>query len=200
MISNVLFLRCGPVKKFQLQTFSSECTPQKSDLDLWCLFLSRNGIEKLQLCMELDENLPEYTLPFCLISCPTIKNLELEHVDFYFPVNAGRDNIFPSLTSLIFRTVVFNPNANRILLTIPNLEELVFENCVDIHYFAISAPRLKSLTLTYASTFNEWQWFELHAPVIKTLHFSACTFGGKHDDELDMQEIRIPMIPIAVNL
>ncbi|CAH9103552.1 unnamed protein product [Cuscuta europaea] len=178
MITGVLLLRSGPVKKFTLQTFFEESTPYKSDLDLWCLFLSRNGIQNLQLFIEHNEDVAEkYTLPFCLIACPTIKNLELDYVDFCFPVNARLGNIFPGVTSLIFTNVRFMPNATGILLKIPNLEELVFHECEDIDNFVVSAPKLKSLTFTNCSTIIESKWFELHFPVIKTLHFSASWFG-----------------------
>ncbi|CAH9115873.1 unnamed protein product [Cuscuta epithymum] len=50
-ITNVLFLRSGPVKKFRLQM--SETTLQKPDLDLWCLFLSRNVLQSLKALLSL---------------------------------------------------------------------------------------------------------------------------------------------------
>ncbi|CAH9082031.1 unnamed protein product [Cuscuta epithymum] len=194
-ITNVLFLRSGPVKKFRLQM--SETTLQKPDLDLWCLFLSRNGIEKLQLSVRFYENfIHKYTLPLCLFSCPTIKYLELEYVDFLFPVNARLGSIFSGLTSLKFKAVLFNPNATGILLKLPNLEELVFDVCDDIHNFVVSAPKLKSLTFTDCSLVTDWKWFEVHVPVIKTLHFSAYSFGGHHVDGLNVQE----RLPMALNL
>nr|GLL31335.1 F-box/FBD/LRR-repeat protein At1g13570-like [Ipomoea trifida] len=75
IINNILFLRAGPVKKFTLQISCDDPTPQQSDVDRWCLFLSRNGVEELKICLDSTDDWEEYKLPFCLLSCRTIKQL-----------------------------------------------------------------------------------------------------------------------------
>nr|GMD22268.1 F-box/FBD/LRR-repeat protein At1g13570-like [Ipomoea batatas] len=77
IINNILFSRAGPVRKFTLQ-IHAQCypspLPQQYDIDRWCLFLSRNGVEELNLSLLCDVE-PDYQLPFCLLSCRTIKKL-----------------------------------------------------------------------------------------------------------------------------
>nr|GLL33360.1 F-box/FBD/LRR-repeat protein At1g13570-like [Ipomoea trifida] len=86
VINNILFFRDGPVKKFTLRISYDDPTPQQSDFDRWCLFLSRNGVEELKICLHTDAE--EYKLPFCLLSCRTIKQLIVRGPFIDLPVNA----------------------------------------------------------------------------------------------------------------
>nr|GMD23809.1 F-box/FBD/LRR-repeat protein At1g13570-like [Ipomoea batatas] len=86
IIDKILFFRAGPVKKFTLQISSDDPRPQQSDFDKWCLFLSRNGVEELNICLDTDEE--EYKLPFCLLYCRTIKQLIVRRPFIDLPVNA----------------------------------------------------------------------------------------------------------------
>ncbi|CAH9083080.1 unnamed protein product [Cuscuta epithymum] len=134
------------------------------------------ALRNLNSLFRFMNTVKKHTLPFCLISCLTIKQLELEYVDFCFPASARLGIIFPSVTYLRFDTTKFKRNASGVPLKIPNLEELVFFYCIDMDNFVISAPKLKSLTFTECSLVTEWRWFELHFPVIKTLMFCAHMF------------------------
>nr|GLL34091.1 F-box/FBD/LRR-repeat protein At1g13570-like [Ipomoea trifida] len=87
IINNILFLRAGPIKKFTLQISCDDPTPQQSDVDRWCLFLSRNGVEELKICLDSTEDWEEYKLPFCLLSCRTIKQLIVRGPFIDLPVN-----------------------------------------------------------------------------------------------------------------
>ncbi|CAH9074995.1 unnamed protein product [Cuscuta europaea] len=57
IINRCLMLRTGPVKKFTLVISHFEhynihrkiLSPLSADIDRWCLFLSRNGIEELHI-------------------------------------------------------------------------------------------------------------------------------------------------------
>nr|GMD29307.1 F-box/FBD/LRR-repeat protein At1g13570-like [Ipomoea batatas] len=106
IINDILLHRAGPVKKFTLHIFYPEDPkPEQSDLDRWCRYLSRNGIEELNICISGKK----YRLPSCIVSCRTIRQLKLggdrfdDSFDFDCPVNAGC--IFHSVTSLVFRNV-----------------------------------------------------------------------------------------------
>ncbi|CAH9124112.1 unnamed protein product [Cuscuta epithymum] len=145
IINQILMLRAGPVKKFTFHDCTSFEPPLKqSDLDRWCLFLSRNGIEELHLSMKHSRS-EEIKVPSCLLSSKTIKQLELEYFVFYLPVNGAC--IFPGLTSLDFRFVEFRGNDKELVFSMPKLERLEFLVCYCTPKFVTSAPKLKSLCI-----------------------------------------------------
>ncbi|CAH9124161.1 unnamed protein product [Cuscuta epithymum] len=202
MVTNILMLRSAPVKKFEFLYAAVDvrdrwCKPKQSDVDQWCLFLSRNGIEQLSICVT---NLTEegcYNLPHCIISCSTLKRLKLAGFLLDYPVTAGLSSIFTHVTSLVFVGVVFIHTVNGSTITIvPNLEELVFQACQGIHNFVISAPKLKSLTVSFSRHIAEWKWFQLHFPVTKSLSLSVDVLSDICDAALNLPE----MIPTAINL
>nr|GLL31341.1 F-box/FBD/LRR-repeat protein At1g13570-like [Ipomoea trifida] len=106
IINNILFFRAGPVKKFSLEISDPSPLPQQFDIDRWSLFLSRNGVEELMIC--LDTDVEEYKLPFCLLSCRTIKKLIVQGPFIDLPVNDC--GIFSNITSLAFFSVEFKRN------------------------------------------------------------------------------------------
>nr|GME11416.1 F-box/FBD/LRR-repeat protein At1g13570-like [Ipomoea batatas] len=97
IINNILLFRAGPVKKFTLYV---EHYYRQSDLDRWCLFLLRNGVEELiiKFCNCGED---EYKLPFCILSCRTIKQMSVDGPFIDFPVN-NVGGIFSNVTSLFF--------------------------------------------------------------------------------------------------
>nr|GLL33364.1 F-box/FBD/LRR-repeat protein At1g13570-like [Ipomoea trifida] len=60
-INDILMLRAGPVKKFTLHLDYASDPPQQSDLDRWCRFLSRNGLQELKLLIWHN-----YMMPSCV--------------------------------------------------------------------------------------------------------------------------------------
>ncbi|CAH9082564.1 unnamed protein product [Cuscuta epithymum] len=198
MITNALFLRPRPVRKFTLDTSQWRPAMKQSDLDLWCRFLSKNGIEQLNLNIAAENDMGNmYKLPVCIIFCPTIKQLQLEYMDISLPVNIRQGSMFYGVTSLEFSCVDFyRDDSLTVIPRIPYLEVLVFWDCDGIDKFVIDAPRLKYLSFTYAQFVAEWKWFELHFRVIKTLRFGAFTFLYNTDATINIQE----RLPIATNL
>ncbi|XP_019150386.1 PREDICTED: uncharacterized protein LOC109147208 [Ipomoea nil] len=148
IISNILFLRAGPVKKFTIK-IRKENNPEleRSDFDRWCLFLSRNGVEELNISLETASYGKEYKLPFCLLSCRTIKQLIVHALFIDLPVNAV--GIFSNVTSLAFFDITFKRSVNGIAssISIPKLEKLAFELCFGINKFEISPPKLEILSV-----------------------------------------------------
>nr|GLL33730.1 F-box/FBD/LRR-repeat protein At1g13570-like isoform X2 [Ipomoea trifida] len=90
IINNILFSRVWPVKKFTLQISYNDPWPAQYDIDRWCLFLSRNGVEELNISLDSSDDWEEYKLPFCLLSCRTtiIKQLIVRGPSIDLPVNA----------------------------------------------------------------------------------------------------------------
>ncbi|XP_019176043.1 PREDICTED: F-box/FBD/LRR-repeat protein At1g13570-like [Ipomoea nil] len=190
VITYILLKRVRPVKKFSLAITALRFNSPKleqSDLDQWFLSLSRNGVEEVYL----SHGEGRYKLPLCIVSCRTIKQLGLCDVSFDFPLNAPC--IFPSVTSLDFRSVVFNHNANGIVYSIPNLEKLVLFYCGGINNFKISAPKLESLSITGDKCVVESRWFALHLKAIKVL----CMEGRLL---LNWEDVEVASFPTAINL
>nr|GMD03899.1 F-box/FBD/LRR-repeat protein At1g13570-like [Ipomoea batatas] len=98
IINNILIFRAGPVKKFTLYV---EHYYRQSDLDRWCLFLSRNGVEELiiKFCNCGED---EYKLPFCILSCRTIKQMSVDGPFIDFPVDDVGGHIFKDLGITIY--------------------------------------------------------------------------------------------------
>nr|GMD28569.1 F-box/FBD/LRR-repeat protein At1g13570-like [Ipomoea batatas] len=163
IINNILFFRAGPVKKFILRLSSDDPRPEESDFKRWCLFLSRNGVEELNLYLE--SNL--YKLPSCIVSCQTIKLLILDGFILYLPINDRC--IFPGVTSLAFSGVEFGNNENGIVYSIPNLEKLTFHFCVGFSDFEFNAPNLKRLTVNQSISEVGSKCFWLNPKAIMTL-------------------------------
>ncbi|CAH9088680.1 unnamed protein product [Cuscuta europaea] len=145
-ISDILFLRSGPVKKFGLH-IKEGLIPLQSDIDRWCLFLSRNGVEEFSLCI-CPRLSNDYNLPVCIVSCPTIKILSLDNLFIDFSVKSRPGSIFPGVKSVNFCGIIFLHVATGIVYTIPNLEKLFITLC-DWNNFLINAPKLKTMEVMY---------------------------------------------------
>nr|GLL29775.1 F-box/FBD/LRR-repeat protein At1g13570-like [Ipomoea trifida] len=135
IINNILLLRRGPVKKFTLN-INIKPMLQQSDVERWCSFLSRNGIEELTLHLFVLRSMLK--LPICIFSCPTIKRLKLDSLIVDFPANAPC--IFPGVTSLVF------DNSITYALEMNILRELA---C-----FPRASPNAQLVFLEHESTYN----------------------------------------------
>ncbi|XP_031123435.1 F-box/LRR-repeat protein At1g55660-like [Ipomoea triloba] len=172
IINNILFSRAVPVKKFTLHidtAYDPSPSPQQSDIDRLCLFLSSNGVEELNLSLYSNQE-PDYQLPFCLLSCKTIKKLIVEGPFIDLPVNAC--GIFSNVTSLEFLHVEFKRGVNGIAssISIPKLEKLALEHCRGINKFEISPPKLEILSvINCMGDVVESRWLAPHLKAIKTL-------------------------------
>ncbi|XP_031123026.1 F-box/FBD/LRR-repeat protein At1g13570-like [Ipomoea triloba] len=188
IINNILFFRAEPVKKFTLRISSDDPRAQQSYFDRWCLFLSRNGVEELNICLDTDEE--EYKLPFCLLYCRTIKQLIVRGPFIDLPVNAC--GIFSNVTSLVFCKVEFKRSVNGIAssISIPKLEKLAFGFCRGINKFEISPPKLEMLCVIDYILEVKSRWLAPHLKVIKTLWL--CGSSLWHMD--------VSVFPTAINL
>ncbi|VFR03505.1 unnamed protein product [Cuscuta campestris] len=195
MVSDILLLRSGPVKTFKLE-YGPE--PTQSDLEVWCRYLSRNGIEDLHLSFRTvgdERHEPKYKLPICLFSCPTIKHLSLGSFFIDFPANARLGSVFPCLTSLqLVDCVVSVHRANGTSPSCPNLEELVFQNCVHIENLLTSVPKLKLLGAWDQPVGIDWEWFKPRFLVVTSLFMTAKLLLFKNAG------VAKPSFPTALNI
>ncbi|XP_031121949.1 F-box/FBD/LRR-repeat protein At1g13570-like [Ipomoea triloba] len=193
IINNILFARAGPVKKFTLEIYVGNDplpSPQQSDIDMWCVFLSRNGVEELNLSLYSDLG-PNFQLPFCLLSCRTIKKLIVEGPYINLPVNAC--GIFSNVTSLAFLNIGFKRSVDGIAssISIPNLEKLALEDCGGINKFVISPPKLEILSVIGSIyDYVDSRWLVPYLKAIKTLWLCGSS----------LECMRVSMFPTAINL
>ncbi|XP_031121016.1 F-box/FBD/LRR-repeat protein At1g13570-like [Ipomoea triloba] len=169
IIDNILLSRAGPIKKFTLDIGNDY---QQSHFDRWCLFLSKNGVEELHISF-CNGREAGFKLPFCILSCRTIKQLRVEFPIIDLPVN-NVGGIFFNVTSLFFSGVEFRPTVNEtassISISIPNLEKLAFFKCRGINKFEISASKLEKLYVRYfVHDVVESRWLAPHLKAIKSL-------------------------------
>nr|GLL33363.1 FBD-associated F-box protein At5g38590-like [Ipomoea trifida] len=90
IINHILLNRVCPVKKFSLCISCPELEapkPQQLDIDRWSLYLSRNGVEELNITIFGEQ----YKLPSCIIFCGTIKQLKLG--GFNFDIDCPFDDV-----------------------------------------------------------------------------------------------------------
>nr|GMD39447.1 F-box/FBD/LRR-repeat protein At1g13570-like [Ipomoea batatas] len=125
------------------QKYDPSPSPDQYEFDRWCLFLSRNGVEEFNLYLYYEE----YKLPFCLLSCRTIKKLIVQGPFIDLPVNDC--GIFSNVTSLALLSVVFNRSVNGIAssISIPKLEKLALHYCGGINKFEICPTQLEILSV-----------------------------------------------------
>ncbi|VFQ95337.1 unnamed protein product [Cuscuta campestris] len=195
MVSQTLTLRSGPVNEFTLVIRESGFEPTQSDLGLWCGYLSRNGIVKLDLLRTTDDAQPKYKLPDCIFSCPTIKHLTLYSFTIDFPDNARFGSVFSCLTSLVLvDCVVSMPLANGTAPSFPNLEKLVFHNCVHIENLLTSVRKLKFLGAWDQRVGIDWEWFKSRFQVVRALCIAAKLLLFKNAG------VAKPSFPTALNL
>ncbi|XP_031121044.1 F-box/FBD/LRR-repeat protein At1g13570-like [Ipomoea triloba] len=194
IINNILFSRAGPVKKFTLEidtAYDPSSLAQQFDFDRWCFFLSTNGVEELNLSLYSYLGL-DYQLPFCLLSCKTIKQLIVAALLIDLPVNAV--GIFFNVTSLAFFNAKFKRSVNGIAssISIPKLEKLAFELCREINKFEIiSPPKLEILyTVHSIGGVVESRWLTQHLKAIKTLWLCGSL----------LRYMDVSMFPTAINL
>ncbi|XP_019159762.1 PREDICTED: F-box/FBD/LRR-repeat protein At1g13570-like isoform X2 [Ipomoea nil] len=191
IINNILFPRAWPVKKFTLRISYDDPQPPQSAIDRWCLFLSRNGVEELNIRLDSDEvEENSYQLPFCLLSCRTIKELIVRGPSIDLPVNGC--GIFSNVTSLAFYNVEFKCSVSGIAssFSFPKLEKLAFGYCEGINKFETGQPKLEMLSVIGYMYVVDSRWLAPHLKSIKTLWLC----------DSSLRSMDVSVFPTAINL
>ncbi|CAH9113372.1 unnamed protein product [Cuscuta europaea] len=122
VINRILMRHNGPIRKFGFHLciffWASRYTKYSwVEFDDWLLYLTRNGVEELDL--SFWSSAYAYELPDFLFLCPTLKKLRLHGV-YVKPIKV--QCIFPNVTSLCLRDISgFN-------MTAPELRSLKISN------------------------------------------------------------------------
>ncbi|XP_059648657.1 F-box/FBD/LRR-repeat protein At1g13570-like isoform X2 [Cornus florida] len=150
VIYHVLLLHNGPILKFTLSTSQIE---RCSEIDLFIVFLSRNGVEEFTFGISKCQC---YVLPLSFFSCSRLRHLKLSHCEFDPPRTF---NGFSRLVSLEFNRVDIRESVlGSLVSSCPLLEQLTlngsyshfeFEDPFDFEYIEIrDAPNLKFLSIS----------------------------------------------------
>ncbi|KAK7283801.1 hypothetical protein RIF29_13547 [Crotalaria pallida] len=141
IITDILLLHSGPVSKFTLKipiNLSMEITC----LNKWILFLSKRGIEDLDLACYQDES---QKMPSHLFYCQGLKYLKLEN--FTLPADFRS---FKSLLDLQLLYVEFEFGAlERLISSCPILDSLTLGYCYGPDCINISSPTLTVLCIEH---------------------------------------------------
>ncbi|XP_031120896.1 F-box/FBD/LRR-repeat protein At1g13570-like [Ipomoea triloba] len=153
VINKVLNQHNGLIRKFVIDfqtTFYNSKTLryQSFDLDQWFLFVTRKGVEEINLSLLGEDN---YRLPNCIFSCLTLKELHLNAV-CVDSINAHCT--LPNVISLRFENVDFDGVDLPVPVDFPMLENLSFIGCDDLSNLNITAQKLESLTINNCRVFQ----------------------------------------------
>ncbi|XP_019150388.1 PREDICTED: uncharacterized protein LOC109147210 [Ipomoea nil] len=118
------------------------------DLDQWFLFVTRKGVEEIDLTLM---NEYRYMMPNCIFSCPTLRGLHLNGVSVE-SINAHWT--LPNVISLCFENVDFDGVDLLVPVDFPMLENLSYINCDNLSNLNITAQKLKSLTINECRAFQ----------------------------------------------
>ncbi|CAH9113378.1 unnamed protein product [Cuscuta europaea] len=146
VINNILMRHNRPIRKFVFHFgnfFWAKRDTKSSlvELDEWLLYLTRNGVEELDLF--LWSSAYAYELPDFIFSCSTLKKLRLHGV-FVEPIKVPC--IFPNVTSLCLKNIQFD--SRNLLYSPTDLPMLESLECGDISGFNMTAPKLRSLKIS----------------------------------------------------
>ncbi|XP_019149810.1 PREDICTED: F-box/FBD/LRR-repeat protein At1g13570-like isoform X1 [Ipomoea nil] len=118
------------------------------DLDQWFLFVTRKGVEEMDLTL-MDED--RYRLPNCIFSCLTLKGLHINGVSVE-SINARCT--LPNVISLCFENVDFDSVDLPVPVDFPMLKNLSFISCDNLSNLNITAQKLENLTINNCCIFQ----------------------------------------------
>ncbi|CAI9262096.1 unnamed protein product [Lactuca saligna] len=137
------------------------------EIDEWMMLLSRNNVTKLVLT---NAN-RRYELPSHVFSCLGLTELILENCYFNPPLQFEG---FRNLEELFLEHIDFGENLSGNQINLPQLKNLNFLECTNVHNFNIKATKMKSLILVTCPDANLLQLLE--NPSIVVFGVSFLTF------------------------
>ncbi|XP_019149871.1 PREDICTED: F-box/FBD/LRR-repeat protein At1g13570-like [Ipomoea nil] len=154
VINKVLNQHNGLIRKFVIDFhdayYSRKLLRSRSfDLDQWFLFVTRKGVEEIDLITLMNEY--RYRMPNCIFSCPTLRGLHLNGVSVD-SINAHWT--LPNVISLCFENVDFDGVDLLVPVDFPMLENLSYINCDNLSNLNIIAQKLESLTINECHAFQ----------------------------------------------
>ncbi|CAH9119666.1 unnamed protein product [Cuscuta europaea] len=180
VITKILLQHKGPtIRKFEVDYYDSKTETVKSrsyDIDQWLLLVTRKGVEEIKLHLVSQE----YELPDCVLSCPTLKSLDLDSL-LVRPLRSTY--MLPNVASLRFGSINFDVFSD-LVLDVPSLENLSFEECYEMFHLHIIAKSICSLNIRYCSSRESDSFIPVNMDLrsIRTLHLDSHSLQNFVDD------------------
>ncbi|XP_052622357.1 F-box/FBD/LRR-repeat protein At1g13570-like [Lactuca sativa] len=162
-INQVLNLHKGPISKFVIH-IPPMLLDSFEEIDEWMMLLSRNNVTKLVL---YNSN-RRYELPSHVYSCLGLTELILENCNFNPPLQFEG---FLNLEELFLEHIDFGENLSGNQINLPQLKNLSFRECMNVHNFNIKATKMKSLILVTCPDANLLQLLENPSIVVFGVSF-----------------------------
>nr|GMD63268.1 F-box/FBD/LRR-repeat protein At1g13570-like [Ipomoea batatas] len=143
-IGNVILLEhIGPILTFYVD-LSDVHMSQYPNIDLWILYVSRNGLRELRV---ENSSCDLYALPSYVFLCQELMALDLSKCIFKQPCGTIRS--FQNLKVLFLTQVAFKPEVSASIFTASKLKTLHIEKCSGMDHlnFDGCSPSLSSLVL-----------------------------------------------------
>lgn len=177
IISTILFQHHGSIKTFFVD-ISAMHSSQHPVVDRWMLFLSRNGLMDLTIQNQKNGNAP-YKLPSYVYNMG-LECLVLSNCIFRPPCSFRG---FHNLNLLQFTRVSFELDVATSSLLMPNLERLVFIQCIGFRFLNIYAPNVDGLCLFGRGI----DTLEL-SPFMNSEKMRLCSFTSEEEVSLNKQD------------
>nr|GMD68149.1 F-box/FBD/LRR-repeat protein At1g13570-like [Ipomoea batatas] len=141
--NRILLQHIGPILTFYVD-LSDVHMSQYPNIDLWILYLSRNGLREFTV---RNSSRDLYTLPSYVFLCQELMALDLSKCIFKQPCGTIRS--FQNLKELLLTQVDFKPEVSASIFTASKLETLHLVNCSGMDHlnFDGCSPSLSSLLL-----------------------------------------------------
>ncbi|XP_031113544.1 F-box/FBD/LRR-repeat protein At1g13570-like isoform X2 [Ipomoea triloba] len=141
--NRILLQHIGPILTFYVD-LSDVHMSQYPNIDLWILYLSRNGLREFTV---ENSSRDLYTLPSYVFLCQELIELELSNCIFKQPCGTIRS--FQNLKVLFLIEVAFKPEVSASIFTASKLKTLHIEKCSGMDHlnFDGCSPSLSSLIL-----------------------------------------------------
>ncbi|XP_060185027.1 F-box/FBD/LRR-repeat protein At1g13570-like isoform X3 [Lycium barbarum] len=147
-VDDILLMHMGNIVKFVLDAYvldDSEACFSSYDksavIDRWVLYVTRNGVKELALCMSDDNT---YRLPPSIFNCLTLTQLMLSYCVFKPPNSLVG---FQNLITLALSKITFVPTTSFCVIKAPRLASLTLIGCHGTQYLNIVSPGLESLDI-----------------------------------------------------
>ncbi|CAI9262097.1 unnamed protein product [Lactuca saligna] len=164
-INQVLNLHKGPISKFVIY-IPPMFFDSFEEIDEWMMFLSRNNVTKLAL---YNSN-RRYELPSHVFSCLGLRMLILENCFFNPPLQFEG---FHNLEDVFLQHIDFGKNLSGNQMNLPQLKNLNFLECTNVHNFNIKATKMKNLVLVACPDANLLQLLENPSLIVFGVSFRS---------------------------
>ncbi|XP_031114206.1 F-box/FBD/LRR-repeat protein At1g13570-like [Ipomoea triloba] len=151
IVNDILLQHTGPILTFGVDISLVDMT-RYPNIDLWILYLSRNGLRDLTV----ENSSPDlYALPSYVFLCQELTVLDLSNCIFKQPCGTIRS--FQNLKQLYLTQVAFKPEVSASIFTASKLWYLGLTKCTGIDHLNFEVESLhRNERINLTSLFEHW--------------------------------------------